>query len=483
MNLRLLTLFVSLLAAASASGQAEFAVKPPVATPIKHVVIIFQENRTPDNLFHDSVLIARGADIATMGVNSKGQVITLNPTSLTQNYDLSHTHASFLAQYDNGKMDGADKIVLTCASNAVNCPCSHYATAHGLSCPLADPQFYYIDPTEVAPYFALAETYTFGDRMFQSNQGPSFPAHQYIISGTSTMGSNAPGGNTNLFFAENLATGGVGGLHGLAGCAAPPASLVKLIDISNPDPVTNETQSVYPCAEHQTLMDLLDKNKITWKYYAPGPTSIWTGPNAIEHLCGPNAAPPNATACTSSDWTNNVIQPNYTQVLTDISGGTLASVSWVIPGGNTSDHAVATNGSGPSWVASVVNAIGTSQYWQDTAIILTWDDWGGWYDHVAPTLVANNSYEEGFRVPLVVISPYARAAHISHVHHDFGSILKFIENTFGLHSLGYEDATSDNLSDCFNYKQKPLVFKTVPAALPASFFINDKTPPTDPDDD
>jgi len=483
MNPRTSRVFVSLFASLLWIGQFATAQDNAAASQIRHVVIIFQENRTPDNLFQDPVLIRRGADISSVGVNSKGKIIALKPTSLVQNYDLSHTHASFLAQYDNGKMDGADKIVLTCAANAVNCPCSHYATAHNLSCPLSNPQFYYVDPAEVKPYFTMAETYTFGDRMFQNNQGPSFPAHQYIISGTSTMGTNAPSGNAKLYIAENLPTGGVGGLKGLAGCAAPSNALVKLIDISNPNSLTNETQSAYPCAEHQTLMDLLDNKKISWKYYAPGPTSIWTAPNAIEHLCGPNAKIPHATACTGLDWTNNVIQPKYTQILTDISSGNLADVSWVIPGGATSDHAVATNGTGPSWVASVVNAIGNSPYWGDTAIIVTWDDWGGWYDHVVPSLVAHNSNEQGFRVPLIVISPYVRAGYVSHVNHDFGSILKFIESTYGLPSLGYADSKADDLSDCFDFAQKPLVFKTIPAALPASHFINDTTAPTDPDDD
>ncbi len=473
MNSRVLV--TPLLLLAISAGPAAFAANPPAATPIRHVVIIFQENRTPDNLFHDPVLIARGADIATTGVNSKGQVITLRPTSLTQNYDLSHAHNAFIAQYDAGKMNGSDKVAVGCAAGTVNCPCSDYALQNAISCPLPNPQFYYIAASEVQPYFTMAETYTFGDRMFQNNQGPSFPAHQYIIAGTSTMGANAPGGNTDLFIAGNPT--------GTAGCAAGASSLVNLIDIANPDATTNEKQTAYPCAEHKTLIDLLNDYGITWKYYSSGSNSIWTAPNAIQHLCGPNAPLPHATACVSPDWTDNVIQPNNTQILTDIGNGNLAAVSWVIPSGQASDHSVATNGTGPSWVASVVNAIGNSKYWQDTAIILTWDDWGGWYDHVAPTLVTNNSYEQGFRVPLVIISPYAKTAYISHVHHDFGSILKFIEETYRLPSLGTADAQADDLSDCFQFRQRPSVFKTIKAPVPASYFINDTTAPTDPDDD
>jgi phospholipase C len=165
-------------------------------------------------------------------------------------------------------------------------------------------------------------------------------------------------------------------------------------------------------------------------------------------------------------------------------------VSWVIPSGTNSDHAGSTdNTGGPSWVASIVNAIGNSSYWANTAIIVTWDDWGGWYDHVPPPKVIDDGtswgsgYVYGFRVPLIVISPYAKPAYISHINHDFGSILNLIEEAFGLSSLGYADAYADDLSDCFNYSQTPLTFKTISALLDASHFLNDKRPLTPPDDD
>lgn len=97
--------------------------------------------------------------------------------------------------------------------------------------------------------------------------------------------------------------------------------------------------------------------------------------------------------------------------------------------------------------------------------------------------VGGSGYVYGFRVPLIVISPYAKAAYISHVNHDFGSILNLIEETFGLASLGYADAYADDLSDCFNFKQIPLTFKTINAPLNAAHFMTDRRPATDPDDD
>jgi phospholipase C len=435
----LLVLTAGLLLGLNGCGGGGGSSHPLSPGKIQHVVVIVQENRTPDNLFHG----LPNADIADSGLNSQGQTIALTPEPLNTIYFVDNLHSSFVKMYDAGKMDGADKISTSCKVTG-GCP--------------PNPQFTYVNPADVAPYFQMAQQYTFADRMFQSNQGPSFPSHQFIISGTS-----APTADSNLFAAENpTEPGGVVGIGNATGCTAPANQLVALID-----PSGNESQTQYPCFEHSTLADLLDAKAVSWKYYTPLPGSIWTGPNAIQHLrLGP-------------DWANVIMQ--QAQVLSDIANGQLAGVSWVIPTGQASDHSGVTDGSGPSWVASIVNAIGNSAYWSNTAILVTWDDWGGWYDHVAPPIY--NSYEDGFRVPLIVVSPYAKPNYVSHVTHDFGSIVKFIEGVFGLPSLGYADARADDLSDCFDFSQTPLTFQTIPAALDGAFFLNDKRPPTDPDDD
>jgi|HubBroStandDraft_4_1064222.scaffolds.fasta_scaffold06007_5 phospholipase C len=452
-----------------------------VQSIIQHIVVIFQENRSPDNLFQDPKLIAAGANIQNYGISAAqpGVHIPLSPVPLgcppdnCQTYDPDHSHIpAFVDMYDNGKMDGAYEIVSKCAKPGTYC-------LNGLG----NYSYAYVQQSDVAPYFQMAETYTFADNMFQSNQGPSFPAHQYLISGSSSL---APPGqpNSNLLNAELPLALTSGNSDNDTGCTAPPTETAAAID-----PATGVETQVYPCFDRPTLTDLLNAKNISWKYYAPSAGSIWTAPNAISHMCGPNVPPPNATACTASDWTNNVVL-NSAQVLTDISNNQLAAVSWVIPSGQASDHPVTTDGSGPSWVASVVNAIGNSPYWANTAILITWDDWGGWYDHVVPPLILNH-YEIGFRVPLIVISPYAKANYISHTFYEFGSTLKFIENTFGLSQIAptatllFADqfpGTGD-LSDCFDYNQTPLVFHTIPAPLDANFFLNDKRTPTDPDDD
>jgi phospholipase C len=441
---------------------------PPPAPKIKHIVIIVQENRTPDNLFHDQNLINAGADIASSGLNSQGQTIQLGVQPLGNDYDLNHKHQGFLDLYDNGKMDGGDLVNVTCDGAA--------------GCPPANPQFMYVNQSDVQPYFDMAEQYTFGDRMFQTNQGPSFPAHQILISGTA---QTAVGSSD--WVGENPQGITMSGAD--TGCTAPPAEYVYILDANG-----NEPDKIYPCFEHPSLTDQFDSKNISWKYYAPAAGSLWNAPNAIQHMCGPDQPPPNATTCTGSDWVNHVVlytTANPAPMLDDIANGQLPQVSWIIPTGKNSDHAGHPNYTdGTSWVASIVNAIGSSQYWADTAIILTWDDWGGWYDHVAPPKIVNDGSSwgsgsiYGFRVPLVVISPYAKAAYISHVNHDFGSILKFVENTFSLQAMGYADSFAfDDLSDCFDFNQTPLVFKTINAPVPASHFLHDTTPPEGPDND
>ncbi|MDP9111074.1 MAG: hypothetical protein M3M96_05540, partial [Candidatus Eremiobacteraeota bacterium] len=361
----------------------------PTSTPpsgsgkITHVVIIFQENRTPDNLFNG----LPGADTVTSGLNSSGQTVPLQPVSISAPYDLDHSHRGFTGEYNGGAMNGFDKVGSSACTTG--CPAPN-VRAYG-----------YVPQSEVQPYFTMAQQYTFADRMFQTNQGPSFPAHQYIISGTSL-----PAVGSTLLASENPNKPAGSGGGGTGGCDSPAGSLVTMIDQAG-----IEGQPQYPCFEHQTLFDLLDQKAISWKYYESfvGP-GLWTAPDAIQHIrSGPDYA--------------NVVAPNTT-IITDVQAGRLPQVSWVMPTGAQSDHARSTDGSGPSYVASIVNAIGNSQYWNNTAIFVTWDDWGGWYDHVKPPMY--NSYELSFRVPLLVISPYAKPGYVSHVQHEFGSILKFV---------------------------------------------------------
>jgi phospholipase C len=384
------------------------------STPISHIIIIFQENRSTDNLFHG----LPGADTASYGMNSFGQKVQLTPISLGANYDLNHEHPAFVTEYDSGQMDGFN---LVQGGNA----------------------YRYVSQRDVQPYFDMAEQYAFGDRMFQSNQGPSFPAHQYIVAG---MAAASPA------TLDNVSSNPTGDANsgGPAGCDAKAGVTVLSID-----PVNGvEGNPSFPCYDHPVLTDLLDGSGLSWRYYQEkSGAGLWHY-DAVRHVRY------------GSDY-QYVVAPTE-RVLTDITTGKLSAVSWVTPPSYASDHP-GTGTEGPAWVADVVNTLGQSQYWNSTAIVITWDDWGGWYDHVPPGNIFN-SYELGFRVPLIIISPYAKKAYVSHVQHEFGSILHFSEEVFGLPFLHdaktnptATDERADDLMDCFDFTQRPRAFVTIKA--------------------
>jgi len=361
--------------------------------------------------------------------------------------------------------------------------------AAGISCSgtcLSQPQFRFVNNGSgiLNPYLTLATQYGWANYMFQTNQGPSFPAHQFLFGGTSAP--SAADDAAGVFASENMS-----GTSKVAGCTAPAGTTVELIT-----PNGGEDQKVYPCFEHQTMSDILPTG-FTWRYYAPSAGSIWTAPNAIQHICESTG---HGGTCAGQDWTNNVdLKP--ADVLTDIAACKLRSVSWVIPTGANSDHAHVNDGGGPSWVASIINAVGTQPkcadgetYWNNTVILVTWDDFGGWYDHVVPPPVPaiaplnTSAYVYGFRVPLLVVSAYTPAGTVSNVMGlDFGAMLKFTEEIFNLGTIppgDYADAWAvDDLGEFFQFSQPPRAFVRITAPVPPEVFLDPKRPVTDPDNE
>jgi phospholipase C len=410
-------LLLSLLALIPGCGKdvQQTEASPPLQYPellqknIKHVVIIVQENRSFDNLFSGFP----GADAATTGM-SYGQLVPLNAVPLEYGVDLDHTHTGWWADWDNGLNDGF---------------------AHASSYPIPNYPYAYVPKSEIKQYWTLAQNYVLADRMFQSNTGPSFTAHQYIIAGQSAGADELPDSRS-------------------WGCDAPSGTTVSLVG-----PNGTDLPGPFPCFDYQTLGDLMDQAKVSWKYYAPSATEdagyIWSAFDAIQHIrFGP-------------DWAGDVISPE-TQVLADIENGNLAQVSWVIPSFANSDHAAGKSNSGPDWVTSIVNEIGASKYWRNTAIFITWDDWGGWYDHVPPPQIDEMGL--GFRVPLIVVSPFARRGYISHTQHEFGGLLHFTEELFSLPSLGTRDNISDDFRDCFDFQKTADPYLPVQTNLTPDYF-------------
>ncbi len=398
------------------------------ATTIQHIIVIMQENRTTDNLFNGFP----GAD-TVQTATQKGQTVTLQPVPLEEGWDVDHSHIGWVKSYDNGLMDNFAR-----SDQAYPAPNFPYA---------------YVPQSETVPLFTLAKAYTFGDRMFQSNTGASFVAHQYMIAGQSGEAVENPSAAP-------------------WGCDAPTGTTVALIG-----PNGTELPGPFPCFDYQTIADLLDAKGVTWKYYTvplgpvgeplPDKGDIWSAFQAIHHIrYGP-------------DWTNNVITPP-TQFFTDLQSGKLAQVTWIMPAYSYSDHAgPGATADGPDWVADLVNAVGASSYWKSTAIFIAWDDWGGWYDHVVPPQVDNMGL--GARVPLIIVSPYAKRGYISEKPHEFSGFLTYMEETFNLPNLGMRDAKADDFIDCFDYTQTPQAYTAVPVKNGPSYYVGKKdlSPPDD----
>jgi phospholipase C len=394
---------------------------------ISHVVIVVQENRSFDNLF----ATFPKADGATQGLVYGGGYVNLKERKLESGLVLDNSWSAFQTSYDGGKMDGFNLV---------------YVNEHRCTC-----AYQYVNPKDVKPYWSMAKHYVLGDHMFPTQASGSFTAHQDLIRGGTELNSY----ETLIDFPTD----------GPWGCDAAPGVVTSLLTSSGQ---YLGGQGPFPCFTYNTMRDLLDAKGVSWKYYTPTLTThggdIWNAYDAIKAVRD------------GSEWSTNISSPE-TNIFKDISAGTLPAVSWIVPDGQNSDHPAQQQwgikkDTGPSWVASIVNAIGQSQYWNSSAIVVVWDDWGGFYDHVAPPQLDYTGL--GFRVPLLVVSPYAKPGYISHTPYEFGSILKFVEQTFGLGSLGTTDVRATSIGDVFDFKHGPRTFTPVASEHSKSFFEHER---------
>ena len=405
------------------------------AGKLAHIVYIVQENRSFDDLFYGYP----GADTATSGQNSKGETIALHPVSLRTIYDLDHSVKAMVTDCDGtGKLPGTN-----CRMDGFNreIDFSNRGPKH--------PQYVYVPHDESKPYFEMAREWVLADRTFQSQLDESFTAHQYMIAAQAHNSVDLPSGR-------------------LWGCAGGPKDTVATLTHERTRGPRQQA-----CFNYKTLGDELDAAGLSWRFYTSRYTypnsGIWSGYQAVAHIFnGP-------------DWKNDIITPQKT-FFTDVAAGKLANVTWITPTCPDSDHLSCGGGYGPSWVASLVNAVGKSKFWNSTVIFVQWDDWGGVYDHVPPPY---KSYDGlGFRVPLLGISPYAKGRYVSHVQYETASVLRFAEDVFGLARLAAADARANSpADDCFDFSSKPRRFVPIKAPKDAAFFLRQPVDNRAPDDE
>jgi len=416
------------LPALNASGVVRMQSKPKDSM-IEHIIIVVQENRSVDNLFYGFP----GANVQSYGYNKAGTKIPLQPIGLATSWDLGHSSAAFFTACNGqGSYPGTDCQMNGFDNEVIECNKPKYP-----KCPNANPPYSYVPHSETAPYFAIGEQYVFADEMFASNFDlSSFISHQYIVAAQASGAFDFP--------------------EGWWGCKGGPPDKIETLTQGR-EPSGNYIQA---CFDNATLGSELDSAGISWRYYAP-PISAdggeWSAYQAISNIYeGP-------------DWKKDVVKDSV--FFSDVSGGTLPTVSWITPTCANSDHAGCNSDTGPSWVASVVNAVGQSKYWDSSVIFVFWDDAGGWYDHVAPSKVDYDGY--GFRLPLLIVSPYAKQKYVSHEIYEHGSILKFIEDRFNLPHLSASDTRANSPEDyAFNWGDPPRKFQVIPAKYDKEYFLD-----------
>ncbi len=408
------------------------------SNPITHVVVMIQENRSFDNLF----ATYPGADGATQGLmktpSGGEEYVPLEAVNLAEICDFGHRRDDFLKEYDNGMMDGfgLERGGGRCKGTA------------------GTKAYQYVNPSQIAPYWDIANQYVLADHMFQTQGSGSFTAHQDLIAGGTTI--NAKQTKSLVDYPSDTPWG----------CDAPKHTKTSTLTWTGVKLKYGYHQGPFPCLGYATLRDLLDARSVSWKYYSPPVASrgggLW---NAFDAISAVRHGP---------EWNANVTSdPNV--IFSDLASNTLPSVSWVIPDRENSDHPNTGTDDGPAWVAGVVNAVGESPYWQNTAIVVVWDDWGGFYDHERPPFF-DDWGGLGFRVPMMVVSAYARigsgtqGGYISHTQYEFGSILKFIEDTFDLGRVGTTDIRATSIAEVFDFSQQARSFARIPSSRSRAYF-------------
>jgi phospholipase C len=387
---------------------------------IEHVVFIVKENRTFDHMFGRFP----GADGATTGVMCDGTVVPLERAA-TDSRGAEHSFVAGIVAINGGRMNCFDRI-------------------RGAG-PRGDQPYVQYRPDQIANYWAMAERFVLADRFFSSIYGPTWVEHLWIVASQSDR----------MVDNERGVLGG-GGEDGIVGgyCEDPTEWLYsfpkltreqerEIFDLQEAGDGHAIAERYFverwPCTDIRTLPDRLEEAGISWRYYTTD-SPYYQALKAIRHIrFGPM-------------W-RNVVSPDGFEA--DALAGRLPAVSWLIPPTPVSDHpGYGDMCAGENWTVRIMNAIQRGPDWDSTAVVLTWDDFGGFYDHVPPPHV--DVYGMGPRVPAIIAGPYVRSGTIYSEVAEFSSVLRFIETIFDVRPLTARDRDAVDLLGAFDFRQEPL---------------------------
>jgi phospholipase C len=373
---------------------------------IKHIVFLVKENRTFDMLFGKFP----GANGATQGTHCDGTTAPLGHAG-DKVGDLPHSFSDGVVVIDGGKMD-----------------CFN------------DPAYVQYDQRDIPSYWAYAHRFVLADNFFSSEYGPTCVEHffNYAAQSDRFVDCARPGqfGLKQREFCDDPFEVAYSFPH----FTQKQSEQIFGLEEQGPTGATalkTHYRLRFPCTNVEVLPDLLQAKGITWKEYRGNTT--WVQPlREVRHV-------------RFSSMYKNVV-PN-TRFVTDVQSGRLPQVSWLTPPVPLSDHPPHSICEGENWLVDTLNTLMRSKYWSSTAVVVTWDDFGGYYDHVPPPHL--DLYGLGPRVPAMVISPWAKRGMIDHDQMDFASVLKFIETVFALPSLTARDGKANDMLSAFDFRGAP----------------------------
>ena len=436
---------------------------PAAASPIKHVVVLFQENHSFDDVLGKFCVDTGRCNGSVTGELHDGRVIPLRHANDIV-WHIRHTPRLMRTAINGGEMNGFD-LLRNCGADV------------GYAC------YTYYDPADTPNLAALADAFVVSDATFQSSLSGSWTSHIELVASTlngflgnnpvpSTTGHRRGHGWGCDSFMDARWSPSIGSTDGSRGLGGFGAKVEKtFVPSCIPNKHGRGPYRASPVSWVPTIMDGLDVAGASWKLYGgKGPKQTTYAGGYYWQVC------PTFYECLASDQAKNWVP--MSDILADATAGKLPNVSLVTPTLAVSQHNDTSMARGDDWIGRVVSAIENGPDWKSTAIFITYDECGCFYDHVPPPEPGR-----GLRVPMVIVSPFSKPGFTDSHPASFNSILAFIEHTFGIPPMNAHDRRAYDYSHAFDYGQRPLApVRMVRERIPAWEARYLAQHPGDPDD-